>query len=85
MFSKEFSLTDRVALVSGARRGIGLEAALALAEAGARSVYCLDLPREPGEEWTKVRDLAARMGLGKLVYIQGDVRDQVRRALPFVG
>ncbi|RPD72652.1 sorbose reductase sou1 [Lentinus tigrinus ALCF2SS1-7] len=72
----EFSLADRVALVSGSRRGIGLEAALALAEAGARSVYCLDLPQEPGEDWLKVREFASRMGLGKFEYISGDVRDQ---------
>ncbi|KAI0699039.1 hypothetical protein C8T65DRAFT_306568 [Cerioporus squamosus] len=76
LFAKEFSLADRVALVSGGRRGIGLEAALALAEAGARSVYCLDLPKEPGEEWTKARELAARMGVGNFEYISGDVREQ---------
>ncbi|KAI0362700.1 sorbose reductase sou1 [Trametes cingulata] len=82
LFSHEFSLADRVALVSGANRGLGLEIALALVEAGARAVYCVDLPKQPGEEWTKVRDYAARMeGLpsadgGRLEYISGDVRDQ---------
>ena len=35
--------------------------ALALLEAGARAVYCVDLPKTPGEEWTKVRDYAARL------------------------
>ncbi len=78
MFTEEFCLADRVALVTGGRRGIGLEAALALAEGGARSVYCLDLAQEPGEEWTKVRESATRMGLGKFEYISGDVRKQVR-------
>ncbi|RDX48391.1 sorbose reductase sou1 [Lentinus brumalis] len=80
LFSHEFSLADRVALVSGANRGLGLEMALALIEAGARAVYCVDLPKHPGEEWTKVRDYASRMeGLpsqGRLEYISGDVRDQ---------
>ena len=33
IFTHEFSLADRVALVSGAERGIGLEMALALVEA----------------------------------------------------
>ncbi|KAI0371732.1 sorbose reductase sou1 [Pilatotrama ljubarskyi] len=81
LFAHEFSLADRVALVSGANRGLGLEIALALVEAGARAVYCVDLPKQPGEEWTKVRDYAARMeglptGAGRLEYISGDVRDQ---------
>ncbi|KAI0646828.1 sorbose reductase sou1 [Trametes meyenii] len=80
LFTKEFSLADRVALISGANRGLGLEMALALVEAGARAVYCVDLPKEPGEEWTKVRDYAARLkGLpsdGRIEYLSADVRDQ---------
>ncbi len=79
LFTREFSLADRVAFVSGARRGIGLEAAFTLAEAGARAVYCVDLVQDPGEEWTKVREFATRMGLGSFHYVQGDVRDQVRK------
>ena len=35
--------------------------ALALVEAGARSVYCLDLPKPPGEEWTKVNEFAKKL------------------------
>ena len=54
--------------------------ALALIEAGARAVYCVDLPKEPGQEWNAVRDYAARLeGLpseGRLEYISADVRDQ---------
>ncbi|KAH9934901.1 uncharacterized protein B0H18DRAFT_492026 [Fomitopsis serialis] len=57
--SHEFALTDRVALVSGANRGLGLEMASALAEAGARAVYCVDLPKEPGPEWAKVQEYLA--------------------------
>ncbi|KAI8998859.1 sorbose reductase sou1 [Trametes punicea] len=82
LFTHEFSLADRVALVSGGNRGLGLEMALALVEAGARTVYCVDLPKQSGEEWTKVRDYAARMeGLpsapeGRLRYVSADARDQ---------
>ncbi|KAG1832707.1 hypothetical protein EV424DRAFT_1088356 [Suillus variegatus] len=43
----DFSLTDRVAIVTGGNRGLGLEAALALSTAGSRVVYCLDLPEKP--------------------------------------
>ncbi|EPS93657.1 NAD-binding protein [Fomitopsis schrenkii] len=77
LFEKEFSLTDRVALVSGANRGLGLEMAMALVEAGARAVYCTDIPKTPGEEWQKVKQYLGRMeGKGRLEYISADVRDQ---------
>ncbi|OBZ72127.1 Glucan 1,4-alpha-maltohexaosidase [Grifola frondosa] len=80
LFSHEFSLTDRVALVSGGNRGLGLETAMALLEAGARAVYCVDLPKQPGKEWTKVKEYVARMegktGEGRLEYVSADVRDQ---------
>ncbi|KAI1784657.1 sorbose reductase sou1 [Ganoderma leucocontextum] len=81
IFTHEFSLADRVALVSGAERGIGLEMALALVEAGARAVYCLDLPKAPGEEWTKVSEYARALegktgGAGRLEYVSADVTDQ---------
>ncbi|KAI0646634.1 hypothetical protein C8Q79DRAFT_909424 [Trametes meyenii] len=74
---EEFSLKDRVALVTGGNSGIGLESALAFVEAGARVVYCLDLPVAPSTEWECVRDYAARMeGKGRLEYLKADVRDQ---------
>ncbi|RDX51795.1 sorbose reductase sou1 [Lentinus brumalis] len=76
LFTHEFALSDKVALVTGGNRGIGLEAALTLSEAGARSVYCVDVHDEPGEEWTKTRSFITCMGLGRLEYIKGDVRDQ---------
>ncbi|KAI0736854.1 sorbose reductase sou1 [Fomitopsis betulina] len=80
IFEHEFSLKDRVALVSGANRGLGLEMSMALAEAGARAVYCVDLPKEPSDEWCKVKDYLARMkgkaGEGRLEYLSADVRDQ---------
>ena len=78
----EFALRDRVALVSGANRGLGLEMALVLIEAGARAVYCVDLPATPGEEWRAVAEYVARMevegagGGGRLEYVCADVRDQ---------
>ncbi len=82
LWTQEFSLADRVALVSGGHGGLGLDAALALVEAGARAVYCADLPGEPDARWTKVRDYASRMegtgGEARLEYVSADVRDQVR-------
>ena len=78
----EFALRDRVALVSGANRGLGLEMALVLIEAGARAVYCVDLPAQPGKEWLAVAEYVECMvatggGVGgRLEYLSADVRDQ---------
>lgn len=78
----EFALKDRVALVSGGNRGLGLEMALVLIEAGARAVYCVDLPAQPGDDWVAVSEYVKRMvGTGgakggRLEYISADVRDQ---------
>lgn len=79
--SDEFSLADRVALVSGANRGLGLEMAMTLSEAGARAVYCLDLPEKPGQEWEAVRRYVEEMSKkegreGRVEYISTDVTDQ---------
>ena len=76
----EFALRDRVALVSGANRGLGLEMALVLIEAGARAVYCVDLPAQPGKEWVAVAEYVKRMvgtggGVRRLEYVSADVRD----------
>jgi len=82
LFSSEFSLDDRVGIVSGGNRGIGLGAAMALIEGGARSVYCLDLPSAPSDEFVKVQDYVQNMELtgrkkaGRLEYIQVNVRDK---------
>lgn len=78
-----FLVIDKVALITGAQRGIGIEMALALAEAGA-TVYCLDLPSEPDADWRKVEAYVAKLpdiapGLknkGRLEYVSGDVTDQ---------
>jgi hypothetical protein len=78
----EFALKDRVALVSGANRGLGLEMALVLIEAGARAVYCVDLPAQPGNDWVAVSEYVKRMvgtggaNGGRLEYLSADVRDQ---------
>ncbi len=85
----EFALRDRVALVSGANRGLGLEMALVMVEAGARAVYCVDLPARAGDEWRAVAEYVRRMewpvvegggaggrGRGRLEYVCADVRDQ---------
>ena len=80
LFSNELGVKDRVALISGANRGLGLEMALALVEAGARAVYCVDLPKTPGEEWEKTKLYAQKMegkaGEGRLEYIHANVADQ---------
>jgi len=73
----EFSLKDRVAIVSGGNRGLGLEMALVLCELGARAVYCFDLPVDPSEEWQSTKEYVTRMGNGsRLEYVSADVRDQ---------
>ncbi|QRV76447.1 Enoyl-(Acyl carrier protein) reductase [Ceratobasidium sp. AG-Ba] len=70
----EFSLAGRVAIVSGANRGLGLEMALALCEAGA-TVYAIDLPATPGHEFIATAEYAKRLG-SKLNYVSADATDQ---------
>jgi len=73
----EFALTGRVGLVSGGNRGLGLEAAIALAEAGARVVYCFDLAEEPSEVFKASRGYVSKLGNGsRLEYFSADVRNQ---------
>jgi len=73
----EFALTDRVGLVSGGNRGLGLEMAIAFAEAGARVVYCFDLPEEPSEEFKASQEYVSKLGNGsRLEYFSADVRNQ---------
>ncbi|TFK42915.1 hypothetical protein BDQ12DRAFT_703241 [Crucibulum laeve] len=73
----EFALTDRVGIVSGGNRGLGLEMALALCEAGARAVYCFDLPKKPSEEWKATSEYVKRMENGsRLEYVSLNVTDQ---------
>ncbi|KAG1826763.1 uncharacterized protein BJ212DRAFT_1565134 [Suillus subaureus] len=73
----EFALTDRVGLVSGGNRGLGLEMALACCEAGARVVYCFDLPEKPSDEWIASRDYVVKLGNNsRLEYLSANVTDQ---------
>ena len=70
----EFNLTDKVVLVSGAARGLGLTQAEALLEAGA-TVYALDRLQEPSPEFYRVQRRAAEELGNTFHYKQIDVRD----------
>jgi len=70
----EFNLTDKVVLVSGAARGLGLVQAEALLEAGA-TVYALDRLPEPSPEFYRVQKRAAEELGTTFYYKQIDVRD----------
>ena len=71
----EFNLVDRVVLVSGGARGLGLTQAEALLEAGA-TVYALDRLPEPSPDFYRVQKRAAEELGTTLLYRQIDVRDQ---------
>lgn len=70
----EFNLTDKVVLVSGAARGLGLTQAEALLEAGA-TVYALDRLPEPSPDFYRVQKRAAEELGTTFHYRQIDVRD----------
>ncbi|KAJ4296988.1 hypothetical protein N0V88_003904 [Collariella sp. IMI 366227] len=74
----EFSLKNRVILVSGGARGLGLTQAEALLEAGA-IVHALDrLPEPPvNGDFAQVAGRAASKLSSRLRYHRVDVRDQV--------
>lgn len=69
MFLEKFRLDGKVALVTGGSRGLGLEAALALREAGAQ-VAVMARRASFFEE--------ARKHLPDALYLEGDVRDEAR-------
>ncbi len=70
MFLEKFRLDGQVALVTGGSRGLGLEAALALKEAGARVAVVARRASFFAE---------AQKALGEdALYLEGDVRDEAR-------
>lgn len=77
LLQKEFDLTGRVAVISGANRGLGLEMAQGLAEAGA-IVHCFDLPARPDETWEAAAEYVKRIGhpTARLEYKSLDVTKQ---------
>ncbi|EJD00702.1 NAD-binding protein [Fomitiporia mediterranea MF3/22] len=78
LLQKEFSLEGRVAIVTGGRRGLGLEMAAALAEAGA-TVYCLAASEAPTEDWLATQAYISKLSLVKsarLEYARVDVSNQ---------
>jgi NAD(P)-dependent dehydrogenase (short-subunit alcohol dehydrogenase family) len=70
----EFNLGDRVVLISGAARGLGLTQAEALLEAGA-TVYALDILPEPSPEFLRIQERAIQELDTRLHYRRVDVRD----------
>ena len=76
----DFSLANRVIIVSGGARGLGLTQAQALLEAGAASVHALDrLPHPPADsDFVRVAASSATSAGGspRLHYHRVDVRDQ---------
>ncbi|KAI9817376.1 MAG: hypothetical protein M1832_004683 [Thelocarpon impressellum] len=70
----EYNMADKVVLVSGAGRGLGLTQAEALLEAGA-TVYALDRLEEPAEEFAEIQRRAKEELGTELHYRRIDVRD----------
>ncbi len=69
-YASPFSLTGKVALVTGSRQGLGAAMALALAEAGA-DVFCHGQHADPGDICDRIRQLGRQS-----IYIPGDVADE---------
>jgi len=69
----DLSLQDKVALITGAKRGIGKSIALAFAEAGADVVICTRMPE--GSKLEAVADDIRKLGRTALA-VQADVRNK---------
>ncbi|KAI5290058.1 hypothetical protein KEM54_002543 [Ascosphaera aggregata] len=70
----EFSLAEKVIIVTGGARGLGLTVAEALLEAGAK-VYVLDRLSEPDPDFYRVQKRAVQELDTDIHYIQADVCD----------
>ncbi|KAI6377165.1 hypothetical protein MCOR25_002661 [Pyricularia grisea] len=76
----EFSLKDKVLVVSGGGRGLGLVQAEALLEAGAREVHAIDRLTSPSDDFARVADKFSSSSSGggggsALQYHRIDVRE----------
>ncbi|KAL2820582.1 hypothetical protein BDW59DRAFT_150728 [Aspergillus cavernicola] len=71
---REFDLEDRVYVITGGGRGLGLAMAEALMEAGAK-VYCLDRLESPHPDFHAAKEHAQHKYGGSLHYRRIDIRD----------
>ncbi|KAL3478593.1 putative short chain dehydrogenase/oxidoreductase [Aspergillus californicus] len=71
---REFDLHDRVYIITGGGRGLGLAMAEALLEAGAK-VYCLDRLESPHPDYLLAKQHAETHYGGSLHYNRIDIRD----------
>ncbi|RMY77301.1 hypothetical protein D0863_01384 [Hortaea werneckii] len=67
-----FTLADKVAVVTGGGRGLGLNMAQAFAEAGCRGIAIMDMKQDLGEK--AARELSEQTGVDARFYL-ADVRD----------
>lgn len=75
--SGECSQCVASATSTDASKGLGLEMALALCEAGAKAIYCIDIRDEPSVEWKATRDYVKALGNGsRLEYASADTTNQ---------